>query len=301
MVCVLGGMGTDCRPFRDVWRSADSGKTWKCVTSHAPWPARRGHCTAVLPRGALLVLGGIGATDAGSSAVLGDAWHSSDCGSTWVQIPRNSCPPRFDSCSAVLPGGIVLVFGGQDTIAGDLCNDVWRGTVTCMTPSSKNWQWQADAECGRADEVRATALPNLLMEKQRPRCQGGAELAPYRADKGNSLVRSAPLVKWQGKSQRSQELRLQLRSGIAAEGPLSLEGVSPTSQPEAVHLLDVLDGELCPPLPPPIVSPTDPSAACHVTPSNSKEVPQCTSGRAGVPGVLQCCHENLLVNRTVAC
>lgn len=249
-VCVLGGMGTDSGPLSDVWRSEDRGKTWTCILAEAPWPARRGHAVAVLPRGDFLLLGGIGSSDVGSSILLGDVWRSLDRGSTWEQIAQNGIlPPRVDPGIAVLPGGTVLVLGGQSAVGGDFCNDVWRLAMPggasardCTPCSASTWQWQVEEEASPANEVPATKLPRLLLEK-RPAGQVHEENAahpPFGACKVLSLDQGRRSGKW-----RNELQKLRVASEDTTEAPDGSFGtMSPASQlAKEVDKMDVLECE----------------------------------------------------------
>mmetsp|Transcript_102866 Transcript_102866/g.331877 ORF Transcript_102866/g.331877 Transcript_102866/m.331877 type:complete len:445 (-) Transcript_102866:343-1677(-) len=133
-VLLLGGLGTGNQLLNDVWRSADGGSTWECLTAEAPWPPRRGHGMVALPSGALLVLGGLA-----SGASLSDVWRSSDGGTGWEQLEEAAAwSARIDPGVVALPNGAVLLLGGQDRAIDSNRNDIWRADPVGVPPACES-------------------------------------------------------------------------------------------------------------------------------------------------------------------
>jgi len=72
--------------FGDVWASEDGGATWVCMTSSAPWPARRAPALCAVPGRpeVLLLVGGL----ASYAEAMGDAWVSQDAGVSWAKVEQ---------------------------------------------------------------------------------------------------------------------------------------------------------------------------------------------------------------------
>lgn len=74
--------------FGDVWASEDGGATWVCMTSSAPWPARRAPalCAVAGRPEVVLLVGGL----ASYAEAMGDAWVSQDAGASWAKLVQPS-------------------------------------------------------------------------------------------------------------------------------------------------------------------------------------------------------------------
>lgn len=106
--------------LNDVWCSED-GKTWTCVTEHAPWAPRHWFIAREYA-GKLFIIGG---HDNVNSANFGDTWCTED-GRVWRQVVAKSCwTPRHEPTVYVF-GGSLWVVGGN---MWPLMNDVWRLTL----------------------------------------------------------------------------------------------------------------------------------------------------------------------------
>jgi len=130
-VLLMGGSGPGSQLLNDVWRTQDGGRTWKELLESAPWPARRGHGSAALPDGAVILLGGLGPTH----ALLSDVWRSVDGGFTWERLTHGApWAARVDPGVASPVGGALLLLGGAATNVGPL-GDVW-----CSDDGGGNWR-----------------------------------------------------------------------------------------------------------------------------------------------------------------
>jgi hypothetical protein len=141
-IILIGGRDNKGYISNDVWRSADSGKTWTQITADAGWPPSIGHYFGVMPSGTIAAIGTYNDTKS-------DIWHSEDMGKTWTQIQSN---PGWLSqgglSSVVLPEGSIVRMGGgrpniQIPMATISYNTVWRspdgGATWTLVNTSAGW------------------------------------------------------------------------------------------------------------------------------------------------------------------
>lgn len=194
-VLLFGGLAADGASLLcDVWRSRSGGRVWEFISDAAPWAARRGFGTAVLPSGAVLVLGGLG-----EKGPLSDIWCSSDEGHSWEQVTSSAAwPPRVDLGVAVLPGGAVLVLGGQDRSTGGCRNDVWRSDVgeSEANPTTASSRSEGSCSSSRADPLPGTTSLGRLTPTQPPlppECPSSPPAAALGRVRGLEAPPSAPV------------------------------------------------------------------------------------------------------------
>ena len=123
-IVLMGGYGfiddDSVGKLRDVWRSTNQGATWVQMNASAPWAAREGHTSVVLPDGSILLMGG-----SSSASYLNDVWRSKDYGATWAQLATASWAARSGHNSlTTLPDGSIVLLGG--VTSSGATNDVWR-------------------------------------------------------------------------------------------------------------------------------------------------------------------------------
>jgi photosystem II stability/assembly factor-like uncharacterized protein len=99
---ILGGHDGHTQ-LRDVWASADGGKTWTQVCHMAQWEGRQGHTTVVID-GYAYILGGFG-----GSVRFNDLWRSKDC-SHWTLVNKNcSFSPRQGHACIAYKGSLFVL------------------------------------------------------------------------------------------------------------------------------------------------------------------------------------------------
>ena len=122
---IAGGAGDKGEVFNDVFASYDNGFSWQRVCAEAPWCPRRCHGMAVTPSKSLLLAGGCSE----ERQRLADCWVSRDLGASWALL-KEKAPwgPRAGLNLVAVPGGRILVFGGQCGETGPedkKSNDMW--------------------------------------------------------------------------------------------------------------------------------------------------------------------------------
>ena len=85
-IVLTGGFVQGTGAKNDVWRSTDEGATWTQMTANAGWPIRSRHCSAAMPDGSIVLMGGEG----GGPFGMNDVWRSMDDGATWTQMTANA-------------------------------------------------------------------------------------------------------------------------------------------------------------------------------------------------------------------
>ena len=113
----------------------DDWENWTQVTENAPWSARYGHCSVLMPDGSIVLMAGWT-----KDGWKNDVWRSIDNGATWTQITANApwSSRPYSNCVAITDGSIVLIGGGGGSSG---LNDVWwstdnGATWTQMTPNA---------------------------------------------------------------------------------------------------------------------------------------------------------------------
>lgn len=144
-VVLMGGEKAGSVPLGDVWRSADQGATWTCMTGDAEWQNRSSHSAVALPDGSIVLMGGWNP----NTEWFADVWRSTDTGATWsVMTSHAAWAPAFSgvygATSCVLPDGSIVFMGGNN---GGFANPVYRsadmgGTWTNM--GSPPWGGRAE-------------------------------------------------------------------------------------------------------------------------------------------------------------
>ena len=119
-IVLMGGFAGNNR--NETWLSADKGYTWTQVNASSGWAARRALNAAAMPDDSIVVLGGI----TGDNTFLGDAWRSTDKGSTWTEVNSTAFSPRAGPSVAVTSDGSLVVMDGLYTNSTLSPNDVWR-------------------------------------------------------------------------------------------------------------------------------------------------------------------------------
>jgi len=142
-IVLMGGFTDDPFLINDVWRSMDYGATWTLVNASPGWSERRGHSSVVMPDGTIVLLGGEGSPDGGSS-LKNDTWKSIDNGATWTRMTANAeWSGRDYHSSVVMPDGSIMLMGGWSFDDLSLKNDTWRstdnGTTWTLVNASSGW------------------------------------------------------------------------------------------------------------------------------------------------------------------
>jgi hypothetical protein len=99
------------------------GASWTQVSGEgvAPWPARYGQSSVVMPDGSIVLMGG------NNGLYLNDVWQSWDDGASWTQVSGEDGAPwsgRYGQSSVVMPDGSIVLMGGTD--GSTYYNDVWQ-------------------------------------------------------------------------------------------------------------------------------------------------------------------------------
>lgn len=128
--------------FNDVWRSDDSGRTWRQVLASAPWLPRSYHTAKVMGGWAYMLAGH------DSTQWFNDVWRTQD-GVLWQKLTANASWPARAACALQVRRGKMYLFGGSDGLLapighGKCMNDVWSSedgkTWTQVTPAAP---WKA--------------------------------------------------------------------------------------------------------------------------------------------------------------
>ena len=123
-IYVIGG--NDGTTFlNDVWKSADSGKTWSQVSvTGTQFSARVSHDSAAVSSGTHAGIYVIGGGDAAGN-YLDEIWKSADSGQTWSQVSVTGTQFSARAGHRVTAvGSDIYVIGGSD--ATNFFNDVWK-------------------------------------------------------------------------------------------------------------------------------------------------------------------------------
>jgi PKD repeat protein len=122
-IILMGGRDAAVTNYNDIWRSPDNGTTWSLVSATAPWIARTGHTSVVMPDGSIILMGGYSA-----SGDLNDVWRSTDQGASWTELADHAeWIPRFGHTSVVLPDASIIISGGNAlTGSAIMLNNSWR-------------------------------------------------------------------------------------------------------------------------------------------------------------------------------
>lgn len=119
-ILLMGGVDDHLNFLSDVWRSADRGATWTCLTPDAGFTGRENFACGVLPDRSVVVAGGSINTD---NTAANDVWRSVDGGATWVFLHEAGWDARVTP-AGFLPQGDIVLLGGINSTAA--LNDVWR-------------------------------------------------------------------------------------------------------------------------------------------------------------------------------
>jgi len=122
-ILVMGGRDAAGTYYNDTWMSADNGATWSQVSAKAPWIARWGHASVVMPDGSILLMGGTS-----NSIELNDIWRSTDNGATWTELAAHAeWSARIGHSAVVLPDASIVLAGGNAGSSSTLSlNTTWR-------------------------------------------------------------------------------------------------------------------------------------------------------------------------------
>jgi len=166
---IMGGEGTNTGELEnDVWRSTDHGKNWDLQTASAPWKARSGLASVVLPGPIIVMMGGCTLKSASSETLANDVWSSVDNGVSWQIMNYGTWPARSSHTSVVTPGkdrpeqkNIVLMGGYISTGNG---GDVTDSAVWLSQDYGKTWsEVNSSAWPGRADFTSVVMRDNSII------------------------------------------------------------------------------------------------------------------------------------------
>jgi len=123
IVIVAGAIYPTGAGMGDVWRSADNGSSWTCMTSSAEFGVRSRHAAVSLSDGSIVLTGG---RNAGFN-YMADAWRSTDNGATWACMTSTAAfDTRGSHASVSLSGNSILVIAGW--VPSYRNTDVWIST-----------------------------------------------------------------------------------------------------------------------------------------------------------------------------
>ena len=133
----------------DVWSSED-GKSWKQLTSDAPWKARSGLRLVSFKEELYVIAGEVGFTP---DTQLGDIWRSADGGVSWKLVTASpGFSPRSGHGVVVHPSGsaLILVAGWPEL------HDMWMSAngTSWVEVSKTVWQCSGSGRndtCGKFD------------------------------------------------------------------------------------------------------------------------------------------------------
>ncbi|WML67640.1 MAG: hypothetical protein METHP_01183 [Methanoregula sp. SKADARSKE-2] len=143
-IILSGGLNGSEISQKDVWSSADMGKTWTLQTGNAPWPGRSGHSGLLMQDGSIMVIGG---ADDQSWIMRNDTWWSTDAGKTWtLQSDLSPWTGRVGQMCLVTPDSSIVLMGGNQNYQD--WNDTWSsmdmGKTWVLQGEDAPWPGRSD-------------------------------------------------------------------------------------------------------------------------------------------------------------
>jgi PKD repeat protein len=185
-ILIMGGMMDNGEGKNDIWASDDHGANWAELSTQNPWTARSALAAAVLPDGAIVVMGG--AQQVGGARV-NDVWRSPDGGTSWVRDNATAeWPMRYRHAATVLHDGSILLIGG-DSGLGWAYNDVWRLPTAGSNQQDPSYTYTAEgsfqvslqaydatgkASIRKADYITVTGVVHVIAVSAEPPAGGTA-------------------------------------------------------------------------------------------------------------------------------
>lgn len=150
-VLVAGGLVAGQRSSQ-VWR-LEPNDEWVVVRTRAQWPPRTGAAMAVLPTGAVVLMGGEG----DGWALLDDVWVSTTAGAVWRLLGRASAVKRSNGRVLTLSDGSLLLAGGLVGYTPGRYLPIFSGAIWRSVSGGLQWQ-EAKGVTGSGARSHAAAV-----------------------------------------------------------------------------------------------------------------------------------------------